>query len=322
MVATYNGAGTVSRCVESLLATAWPDKEVVVVDDGSTDSTPDILSSFGEKITVLPGRRRGVAGSRNLVLEHTDAEFLATTDDDCEAEPDWITRAAVHFSNPQVGAVTGEKIYRITNLVSAVRSREYFVRYRNRGTEARSVECPVTVFRTRAMRSVGGFSVWTKVGGEDTDMGYKLREAGWRIVFEPAMIVRHAAEDSFRLYLRRNYRNARAYVRVFSSRRSEHSLNDDFFPWYVQFQPFFTLAFLALLATGFFQPVLWWGALGLFLFINASFFNITREVFLSQGRTTRTFLGAQGLLLLRNLAWIAGFFAGLKNLLLKKAGAG
>ncbi len=314
MVATRNGEKTIARCVRSLLATDCSDKTVWVVNDGSIDRTAEILAKFGDRIRVLDGGGRGVAAARNLVMEETDAEFLATTDDDCQPRPDWIKQAAGHFSAPGVGAVTGEKIYRITNLVSAVRSREYYVRYRNRTAEAKSVECPVTLFRREAMKSVGGFSVWTRVGGEDTDMGYKLRESGWKIIFAPEMVVYHDPEESLKLYLKRNYRNARAYVRVFSSRSREQSLNDDFFPWYIQFQPFFTLAFWGCLIIGAIIPVLLVFAGGLFIFINLSFSNITREVMKAKGRSLRICLGSQGILLIRNTVWVGGFIAGLKNL--------
>lgn len=318
MVATRDGERKIAKCVRSLLATEYSDKEVVVVNDGSTDQTARVLEGFGGKIRVLRSGGIGVAAARNLVIRTIDGEFLATTDDDCEADPGWIRAAIGYFRDRRVGAVTGEKIYRISNLVSAVRSREYFVRYRNRGREAKSVEGPVTLFRVEAMRAVGGFSVWTRVGGEDTDMGYKLREGGWRIVFDPAMVVYHDAEESLSLYLRRNYRNARAYIRVFSSRDRSHSLTDDFFPWYIQFQPLFTLAFGLALIAGVFSPVFLISAAAIFLFVNISVFNITREVLSSRGRSPAVFLGSQGLLFLRNTVWIAGMLVGLKNLLVRR----
>lgn len=318
MVATYNGERVIEKCLRSLLATDSPDREVIVVDDGSADSTPEILKQFGDRITRLPGHRRGVAAGRNQVMDYTDAEFLATTDDDCEVQPDWISRAAGAFADPEIGAVTGEKIYKITNLVSAVRSREYWIRYRNRGREAKSVECPVTIFRIAALKRVGGFSVWTKVGGEDTDIGYKLLEGGHRIIFQPEMIVYHDSEESLRLYIKRNYRNARAYIRVFSTRDKEHSLNDDFFPWYIQFQPFFTIAFWLSSLAGFICPWIWLGSAIILIFINLTFLNITRQVFKTEGRSLKTLFLSNGLLFLRNTIWIGGFFAGLKNVILDR----
>ncbi len=136
------------------------------------------------------------------------------------------------------------------------------------------------------------------------------------------MVVYHDPEDRLRLYISRNYRNARAYVRVFSTRKSEHSLNDDFFPWYVQFQPFFTLAFWIFLLAGFFLPWCLPAAAVLFLFINLSILNITRQVFASQGRSLKTLLLSNGILILRNTVWMAGFFAGLKNIAIGKTEEG
>jgi len=319
VVATYNGEKVIGKCLRSLLKTDYENKEIVVVDDGSTDRTPEILNEFRNRITVLQGNRSGVAGCRNLAARHSGAEFVATTDDDCEARPDWITKAIGSFGDERVAAVTGEKIYKTTNLVSAVRSAEYRVRYRNRTREARSVECPVSVFRKSCQEAVGGFSVWTLVGGEDTDIGYKLKEAGYRIVFEPEMIVYHDPEESFRLYLKRNFRNAVSYVRVFSNRSRQQSLHDDFFPWYVLCQPFFTLIFFLLLVGCVFHGAFLIAAGGLFIVINCTFLNVTGQVLKTRRGVPASAIGSQALLLLRNIAWLGGMLVGLKNLLLKKS---
>ena len=141
-------------------------------------------------------------------------------------------------------------------------------------------------------------------------------------LFQPEMIVYHDSEDSLRLYIKRNYRNARAYIRVFSTRQREHSLNDDFFPWYVQFQPFFTLAFWLSSLAGFIYPWIWLGSAIIFIFINLTFLNITRQVFETQGRSLKTLFLSNSLLFLRNTVWIGGFFAGLKNVILDRKNGG
>lgn len=313
VVATYNGERVIKKCVESLLATDYEDKEVIVVDDGSTDSAPQILASFGSKITVLKNQRGGVGSSRNKALYHTDADLMATTDDDCVVQSDWIRVAISHFEDPKVGAVTGEKIYCITNTLSCVRSMEYHTRFLKRGRFANSVECPVTLFRREALLKAGGFTSWSKVGGEDTDIGYKIKEAGYSIIYEPKMIIHHDPEDSLRLYTIRNYRNAKSYVRVFWTRSKKESLTDDFFPMLLKVQPFIMMLFILSLISAFVNLR--------FLFISGicaaamlvNFFPVIREVCKIRG--ARSIPEVIAILLWRNLVWAWGFFPGVLRLM-------
>ena len=316
VVATYNGEKVIKKCVESLLRTEYDNKEVIVVVDGSTDSTPHILAEFGHKITVLKNNRGGVGSSRNVALTFTDADFIATTDDDCEVQPDWIKTAIDYFKNPKVGAVTGEKIYRITNTLSCVRSMEYHTRFMRRGREANSVECPVVLFRREALLKVGGFTSWSKVGGEDTDIGYKIKEAGYKIIYEPKMIIYHDTEASFKLYTLRNYRNARAYVSVFWTRSKKESLTDDFFPTLLKLQPFIMIGFIISLPALFFSPLsavcCCLFALGMLI----NFLPVIKEVYKVKG--VSSIPTTIGCLLWRNVVWAAGFFRGIIRLVKNK----
>ncbi|MBI3007940.1 MAG: glycosyltransferase family 2 protein, partial [Candidatus Omnitrophica bacterium] len=132
MVATYNGERVIEKCVRSLLNTKYEPKEVLVVIDGSNDGTLEVLEKFSGKICILEKKRGGVGDSRNFGLNHTDADLVAITDDDCEVDPDWISEAIEYFTDERVAAVTGCKKYRITNLISAVRSMEYHTRFLHR----------------------------------------------------------------------------------------------------------------------------------------------------------------------------------------------
>lgn len=311
LVATYNGEKVIEKCVRSLLETDYDDKEVIVINDGSDDETLKVLSGFGNSIRILHNDRGGVGSSRNVGIHATTADLVATTDDDCVVKPDWIKESAKYFEDPRVAAVTGEKIYRITNVLSAVRSMEYHVRFLHRGKDAKSVECPVVVFRRDAILNVNGFTVRSKVGGEDTDIGYKLKNAGYRIIYEPRMIVYHDSEDELCLYLRRNFRNGAAYVHVFFSARKKIALSDDFFPILLIIQPFLTLIFILLLLTPSCPvklPAIGIVAAAMF----ASFVPVIKSVVGIKGWSSipRSFV----YLSLRNIVWVAGLLVGLKRL--------
>ncbi len=312
MVSTYNGEKVIDKCVRSLLNTKYEPKEVLIVIDGSDDGTLKALEKFSGKIRILEKKRGGVGDSRNFGLKHADADLVAITDDDCEVDPDWVSEASGYFTDDRVAAVTGCKKYKITNLISAVRSMEYHTRFVRRGKEANSVECPVVVFNRDAILKVGGFTSRSLVGGEDTDIGYKLKEAGYRIIYEPRMVVYHDPEDSMKIYLKRNYRNAKAYVWVFYNRSKKEAMTDDFFPWLLLAQPFLTILWVLSGVMIFFN--VWFILLLLFLtlFIFGSFVPVIKEVVRLKGRGI--IIPAAWQLFLRNVAWCCGLVTGVLDL--------
>jgi len=95
-ITAFNAADTVERAIRSALAQTWRPIEVVVVDDASSDGTPDLLRSLAEAhpelVVVLSERNGGVGAARNRIIEHAQGEFLVFFDDDDESDPERIER--------------------------------------------------------------------------------------------------------------------------------------------------------------------------------------------------------------------------------------
>jgi glycosyltransferase involved in cell wall biosynthesis len=105
VITVYNGEAVLRRSIESVLRQTVPVAELIVVDDGSTDGTPDVARSYGDRVTYLRQDNRGVAAARNAGLSRAAAPWVAFLDDDDEWLPEKIERqhAALH-RDPQAAA--------------------------------------------------------------------------------------------------------------------------------------------------------------------------------------------------------------------------
>lgn len=78
----HNGAQFLREAIESALAQDYTPVEIIVVDDGSTDATPQILASFGSRIRHIRQTNSGAAAARNAALQASRGEYLAFLDAD------------------------------------------------------------------------------------------------------------------------------------------------------------------------------------------------------------------------------------------------
>ncbi|MBC8096757.1 MAG: glycosyltransferase, partial [Akkermansiaceae bacterium] len=90
VVASYNGERTLRGCLESLERLNYPDYEIILVDDGSTDTTPEIAAAFQNIRCVRHERNLGLSVARNSGIVTGNGEIIAFTDSDCRADPDWL----------------------------------------------------------------------------------------------------------------------------------------------------------------------------------------------------------------------------------------
>ena len=89
IVCSYNGGKTLAECLESLGKINYPAYEAILVDDGSTDNTPEIAARFPQ-IRYIRQENHGLSYARNAGAAAAQGEVLAYTDSDCMADPDWL----------------------------------------------------------------------------------------------------------------------------------------------------------------------------------------------------------------------------------------
>ena len=82
IIPTFNRAWTLKRAVDSALAQDYRHREIIVVDDGSTDLTQELLAGYGDKIRVLVQENKGVSAARNLGIQESRGCFIALLDSD------------------------------------------------------------------------------------------------------------------------------------------------------------------------------------------------------------------------------------------------
>ena len=112
IIPVYNRPQAVQRAVDSVLRQSEPPLEIIVVDDGSTDTTPQALKEYGEKIKYIRQEHRGVSAARNRGIREARGDWLAFLDSDDEWLPDKLAAARrFHEHNPELLIFQSEEIW-------------------------------------------------------------------------------------------------------------------------------------------------------------------------------------------------------------------
>lgn len=189
VIPAYNEEKYLGRCLQSLRGQRHPASrfEVIVVDNASTDATAEIAGRFGAR--VVPEPRKGVARARQAGFLEARGPVIASTDADTVLPPDWLSRIAKHFSDPNLGGVYGP-----VHWFDGSRHQQWALRY------------PVTwglIMSNQVGRSLwwgsnfavrqdvfwraGGFPVdW--LAGEDTDLSLRVNRIA-RVRFDRQLVV-------------------------------------------------------------------------------------------------------------------------------------
>jgi GT2 family glycosyltransferase len=216
VVCTFNGGRTLRTTLEGIERLEYPELEVIVVDDGSTDDTAEIAAAFdGVRLITTPNG--GLASARNVGAAAATGEIVAYVDADAWPDPHWLHYIADTFDRTGSAAVGGPNI--APSGASAVaesvaRSPGGPVHVLVSDTEAEHIPGCNFSIRKDVLEDLGGFDPQFRAAGDDVDLCWRLQEAGHRISFNPAAMVWHHRRSSVRAYWRqqRGYGRAEALL--------------------------------------------------------------------------------------------------------------
>lgn len=203
VVCCYNAATTLAECLRSLEALRYPNHEVIVVDDGSTDGTYAIAEHYRARcIRVSNG---GLSKARNLGIEASRGEIIAFIDSDAHADPDWLYYIVASLDEHNAAAVGGPNLSPpqdgfIAQCVDQAPGNPTAVLVDNERAE--HIPGCNMAFRRSAFDRVGTFDTQHRAAGDDVDLCWRLLVCGEKIAYHPSAVVWHHRRPTIRGYLK------------------------------------------------------------------------------------------------------------------------
>lgn len=230
IVPAFNACKTIRACLDSLCGqTLGPERyEILLVDDGSTDDTPEIVAGY-DRVRLISQENAGPAAARNHGAAEAAGELLVFTDSDCRAAADWLeTLTAPLREHPEIAAAKGAYRTRQQPIIARFVQLEYEDKYdvMKRSRYIDFVDTYSAAFRRTVFLDSGGYDEDFPVAcAEDVELSFRLAGQGHKMVFVPEAVVYHRHPDSLWDYLKKKFKFAR--WRVLAVRKNASKIVKD-----------------------------------------------------------------------------------------------
>ena len=217
VVASYNSNHTLGACLDSLEKLHYPDCEIILVDDGSTDTTPQVASAHPRVRCLRHDRNRGLSVARNTGIAAATGEIVAFTDADCRVDEDWLYYLVGDLLDSEFAAMGGPNLLppddsAVAAAVMVSPGGPAHVMLDDR--QAEHIPGCNMAFYKWALTEIGGFDPIFHKAGDDVDICWRLQQAGFKAGFSPAACVWHYRRSTIGAYLKqqRGYGEAEALL--------------------------------------------------------------------------------------------------------------
>ena len=256
IIPAFNAERTLAECLTACMQQTHRDCEIIVVDDGSTDRTPDIARQFAARddcgncgagvppaqgasvsVRVRPcssvlyfhQQNKGPAAARNLGAANATGDILAFTDSDCVPRPDWIERLLEGFTEGVVGVGGTYAIANPHSLLARILHEEIATRHERSNDGVDFLGSFNVGYLRSAFESAGGFDEsFSKASAEDNDLSYRLIDAGGRLQFRRDAVVAHYHPTRLWPYLRTQARHGYWRMKLYRKHPRRASTGDQY----------------------------------------------------------------------------------------------
>jgi cellulose synthase/poly-beta-1,6-N-acetylglucosamine synthase-like glycosyltransferase/peptidoglycan/xylan/chitin deacetylase (PgdA/CDA1 family) len=214
LIPAHNEENVIVQTVTSVLHSDLQDLRIIVVNDGSTDKTGELLDttfSREPRVRIIHQVNRGKAAALNVAMSQSDTEIVVTIDADTEIESDAISKLLRHFANPTVGAVAGNvKVGNRSRWLTRWQALEYITSQNMEKRAFDLLNCITVVpgalgaWRKKAIEAAGGITADTVA--EDADLTIAIRRLGWRISYDEEAIAWTEAPETAGQLIRQRFR--------------------------------------------------------------------------------------------------------------------
>lgn len=197
LMGVYNEKKHLTQAIESILTQTYDDFELLIVDDASTDNSPDIVRSYEDpRITLLENEtNQGLTASLNRALEHAEGEFVARQDADDVSEPDRFERQVGFLERNKSVDVVGTGAYLIDGNGTVLDKRVGYCNptFEDFMDKGHLVHGSVMARRS-TLEAVGGYDEFFRYG-QDQELWLRLTDQGCKIANIPQPLYRHRIHD-------------------------------------------------------------------------------------------------------------------------------